>query len=107
MSLELLQKACAEFSQREVGKKIGKSASTVNQLLKGTYPNPEKILRKVGEVFEYLRDDRCECPVLGVIHRDRCKKYRELSYAGKLKRDRMYMQVRDYCSTCNYKNTQE
>jgi hypothetical protein len=100
MSAELLQKACSYYSQRKVGDMIGKSGSTVNLLLKGKYPNPEKILLHVQEVFAHLAEDRCECPTLGVLHVDVCEKYRSWAKQNKVHKDRLYMKVKNHCINC-------
>ncbi|MGE4406078.1 helix-turn-helix domain-containing protein [Pseudomonas sp.] len=60
--LKLLRTACAERSQADVARALGCSAGTVNMVLKGSYPNPEKWLQRVEEVFG---STRIECPVFG------------------------------------------
>lgn len=103
MSMELLKKACKHYgSQRKVGEILGKSATTVNLLLKGKYPNPQPILRKVKESFTHLQEKKCECPVLGAIHSDVCKKYKTWAKTGVIKKDRLYLQVKKQCLECNY-----
>ena len=101
MSVKLLQKACDHYkSQRVVGAMIGKSATTVNLLLKGKYPNAEKILQKVSEVFADLNTTEFRCPELGEIHINVCEKYRDWAMVGKVHKDRLYMQVKDECLNC-------
>lgn len=97
----LLQKACDHYgSQRTVGRMIGKSAATVNLLLKGTYPKPEKILQKVSEVFADLNHTKSICHVIGEIHPNVCIRYKQMAGQGKVHRDRLYMQVKDECIKC-------
>lgn len=103
MSVKLLRQMCDLYSQREVGKKIGKSAATVNLLLKGKYPNPHKILEKVSEVFAELNKNEVDCPVLNTIHLNVCLKYQEMARQNKFHKDRLYMQVKDHCKECKYK----
>ena len=103
MSLNLLKKAAKKYGQRVTAKKIGKSATTVNLLLKGTYPKPQKILQTVSEVFAYLESEEFECPVVGPLHIDVCKKYRVWSKQGKVHKDRIYAEVKNYCNECKHK----
>lgn len=99
-SLELLKKACELYGQRKVGEKLGYSATTVNQVTKGIYVNPEPVLHKVDIVFKYLDSDETICPLLGVIHIQTCDRYREWAMSGKVHHDRMYQEVKDTCATC-------
>ncbi|WP_455756503.1 hypothetical protein [Sulfurimonas sp.] len=103
MSVDLLKKACDKHSQRKTGVMIGKSAATVNLILKGTYPKPEKILQKVSEVFADLNSTEFNCPVLGEIHVDVCKKYKSMAEQNKVHKDRLYMQVKSECVNCKRK----
>lgn len=101
MSIALLEKACKHYkSQRIVGDMIGKSATTVNQILKGIYPKPEPILKTVGEVFADLACEDIICPTLGKIHSDVCERYKEWAELGKVHKDRLYMQVKESCKNC-------
>ncbi|MCX6076407.1 MAG: helix-turn-helix transcriptional regulator [Campylobacterales bacterium] len=100
MSVELLKKACELYSQREVARRIGKSATTVNHILKGIYPKPEPILKTVSEVFADLADEEIVCPVLGKIHGDVCQRYKEWAKLDKVHKDRLYMQVKESCKNC-------
>lgn len=97
---ETLQKACNLYGQRETARKIGMSASTINRILKGTYPKPEHILERVVKVFSELREDKRECPALGEIHIDVCSRYRVWAEQDKVHRDRLYMQVKEHCKEC-------
>lgn len=108
MSVELLKKAYEYYgSQRKVGEMLGKSATTVNLLLKGKYPNPEPILRKVKESFIHLQEEKYECPVLGTIHSDVCRRYKTWAKIGVIKKDRLYLQVKEQCLECNYAKEQK
>ncbi len=101
MSLDLLMKACEIHGQREVGRLIGKSATTVNLLLKGKYPNAQKILKKVDEVFGWLKKREVICPVLGELHIDVCQKYHTWSQENKTHKDRLYQEVKESCKNCS------
>ncbi len=100
MSVKLLKKASDKYGQRKAGAMIGKSATTVNMILQGTYPNPQKILLKVEEVFADLKDEKFECPVIGGVHEDVCRKYQRWAIEGQIKKDRLYMQARANCIEC-------
>lgn len=98
--MTLLRKACELHGQRGVARLIGKSPATVNLMLKGRYPNPKNLLKRVEEVFLELKEEVQECPLLGVIHIDVCVKYQGWAKEQKVHRDRLYMQVREYCKDC-------
>jgi len=101
MSIELLRKACEHYgSQRKVGEMLGKSATTVNLLLKGKYPNPEYLCEQAKITFAHLTDIKIECPILGMIHSEVCSRYKKMARDGIVKTDRLYMQVRIYCGKC-------
>ena len=106
-SLQLLEKACAQLGQREAGKRIGKSATTVNLVLKEKYPKPEKILQLVDETYAYLNSNEVQCPVLGEIHPKVCAKYAHWSAIGKVHQDRLYMEVREHCLKCQMNENKE
>lgn len=101
-SLQLLSKACDQFGQREAGKRIGKSATTVNQILKEIYPKPEKILQIVDHTFAYLNSSEVQCPVLGEIHPKVCGRYAQWAAQGRVHQERLYMQVREACADCKF-----
>lgn len=46
-AITLLRKACDETSQGKVSIELGISKTSVNLLLKGKYPNPEKMYQKI------------------------------------------------------------
>jgi len=100
MSVELLRKACSYYSQRKVGSMIGKSATTVNLLLKGKYPKPDKLLQKVNDVFKDLEDSKCDCPVLGELHIEVCQKYYAWAQGNTIHKDRLYRKVKEHCKNC-------
>ena len=104
--IKLLKKACDLHGQRKVGEMIGKSATAVNLILKGTYPKPEKILQKVDEIFTDLKTSKSECPVLGNIHINVCSKYKKWAKQGRVHKDRLYMQVKEHCKDCKGVNNE-
>lgn len=99
-SLELLRKVCDLYGQRKVAKTINRSATTINQTLHGTYPNPEPILEMIELAYGHLNSTDTPCPVLGSIHDQTCERYREWAKSGKDHPDRMYQEVKDKCATC-------
>ncbi len=101
MSLNLLRKACEMHGQREVGRLIGKSATTVNLILKGKYPNAKAILKKVDEVFGWLKKTQVICPVLGELHIGVCQKYHTWVLENKTHKDRLYQEVKESCKNCS------
>ena len=104
MSLELLKRACEMHGQRCVAKKISKSATTVNLILKGKYPKPEPILKKVDEVFSCLKRDEVMCPVLGELHIGVCQKYWTWAMEDILHKERLYQEVKEHCKECIVRN---
>ncbi|CCO22205.1 hypothetical protein [Maridesulfovibrio hydrothermalis] len=66
-----LGQTCDELkSQHQTAKRIGYSATAVNQLLKNKYPgNLGKVEDKVRAA---LMTDKVECPVLGEINSTQC-----------------------------------
>jgi len=100
VSLELLKRACEMHSQREVAKKIGKSATTINLIIKGKYPNPEPMLKKVDEVFGWLNSESVMCPVVGELHIGVCQKYYNWANEAKVHKDRIYREVKEHCVEC-------
>lgn len=98
MNIALLEKACDLHGQRGVARLIKKSPATVNQILKGAYPNPQRVLAIVAETFSSLEPD--ECPVLGAIHPDVCERYSTWAKEGVVHKDRLYMQVKMHCENC-------
>ncbi len=68
--IEVLAAACKSKSQKDVGTAIGYSPAVVNQVLKGTYKGD---LRRVQKAVEgALMGSVVDCPVIGLIPRQRC-----------------------------------
>ncbi|PHM18067.1 MAG: hypothetical protein CJD30_03650 [Sulfuricurvum sp. PD_MW2] len=99
-SLELLKKACNLYGQRKVAKSIARSATTINQTLNGTYPNPEPILEMIRLAYGHLDSTDTQCPTLGAIHPQTCERYREWAMMNKVHPDRLYREVKEQCATC-------
>lgn len=51
-AVELLKEACKTSSQRQVARGLGISATAVNLLLKGKYPNPTAMFELILKVFD-------------------------------------------------------
>lgn len=51
-ALELLREMDKVKSQREIGDDLGVSKATVNRLLKETYPNPQKMYKKILDIYD-------------------------------------------------------
>jgi hypothetical protein len=94
-----LERACKLYGQREVARRMKVSATSINLILKGRYPNPKRMLERAKEMFCFDAQER-ECPILGAIHFEVCEKYREWAKEGVVKKERLYMQVRSYCNEC-------
>ena len=58
-TLNLLRREVARTSQRRVAARIGVSAASINLVLSGTYPNPERMLARIAAVLSTVR-----CPFL-------------------------------------------
>lgn len=99
-SLELLKKVCDLYGQRKVAKTINRSATTVNQTLKGTYPKPEPILEMIELAFSSLRSTSINCPILGEIHPKTCFKYKQWATEGRVHPDYLYREVKKHCVVC-------
>lgn len=94
-----LERACKLYGQREVARRMKVSATSINLILNGKYPNPKHMLERAKKMF-CLDVNECECPVLGIIHLEVCEKYKEWAKEGVVKKERLYMQVRSYCNEC-------
>lgn len=68
--LNALKAECEATSQTAAAKRIGVSASTVNQVLKGSYKG--NLARIEERVRGELMREMVECPVLWAISRKRC-----------------------------------
>ena len=67
-----LARACDAESQAAIARKIGRSASLVNQLLKNRYPGDLTDVK--SRVQSALNDDGVNCPVMGKIEGSLCIK---------------------------------
>lgn len=76
--MQLLVKLAREMPQAEIARRIGKSASTINQVLKGTYSNPETILQLVDEEFGATI---IQCPIHGEISLGYCAEERKKGFS--------------------------
>lgn len=68
--VEILRAACTSGSQREMARKIGYSVTVVSQVLTGTYKGD--LVRVKAAVEGVLMQHEVDCPVCGVIPRQRC-----------------------------------
>lgn len=69
-AMKLLREKAAELGQAEVARRLGYNPSTVNMILKDSYPgSADNVLKRVVEVFGGLS---VACPVLGEIPLARC-----------------------------------
>lgn len=97
---KLLIRVCNEYGQREVARRTGISAASINRILKGTYPNPKKRIEKVNNTFSHIVNEKIKCPTLGLIHRDVCSRYKKWSICNKIHKNRSYMSVKKLCKSC-------
>lgn len=100
--MTLLRRAVAELgSQAAVGRRLGYSASTVNQVLKGVYGGAlDAFLTRVEECFDSAEVD---CPMLGRIRLPECVEERRRPFCtANPHRVRMYQT----CRRCRH-NTDE
>lgn len=68
--IELLRAACAASTQAAVARRLGYSATVVNQVLSGRYTGD--LTRVKAAVEGALMNAQVECPVCGPIPRQRC-----------------------------------
>ncbi|HET7300092.1 MAG TPA: hypothetical protein VFJ01_05510 [Oleiagrimonas sp.] len=68
--IEILRAACAQASQAAVARKLGYTAPVVSQVLNGTYKGDLK--RVQAAVEGALMQVEVDCPLLGLISRQRC-----------------------------------
>jgi hypothetical protein len=74
-----LAKACDESSQAAIARRIGKSASLVNQVLRNRYTGDlEAVRRSVERVLDI---NEVLCPILGAIKGDTCLTNQRKSYS--------------------------
>ncbi len=100
-SLEILKRACDQYGQRNVAKRIKRSATAVNQILHGTYPKPENILNLCALAFTEFATNEIVCPVLGAIHNGTCARYSLWAEQNKVHHDRLYRMTKESCLTCS------
>lgn len=101
--LELLKLAYEyEGSYRKMAETTGKSPATWQTLMNGTYKfNPEKLFRLLQEKYGHLEEGTMiQCPAIGEIHPEVCKKYADAAAEGKNMSDRIYSIVKKHCATC-------
>jgi len=79
-SMQLLREACEATSQADVARKLGYSPSAINQVLKGSYPDPANILALVEK--EYRKEATINCPVVGPITPAKCIEHRKRPFAA-------------------------
>ena len=70
-----LREACAATSQSAVARKLGVSATMVNQTLKGTYTGNLSRLQTLVEGT--LMAQTVECPVIGMLAKHKCMEHQE------------------------------
>lgn len=100
--MELLRRAVEDLgSQAAVGRRLGYSAATVSQVLKGTYGGAlDAFLTRVEETFDSTEVD---CPMLGKIRLPVCVEERRRPFSTcNPHRVRMYQT----CRKCRH-NTDE
>lgn len=71
--LDVLRQACADSSQAAVAKRLGVSASMINQALKGAYKGD--LSRLQGLVEGAYLHQTVHCPVIGEIGLDVCLRH--------------------------------
>lgn len=78
--MDLLRKKVEELGQAEVARRIGKSPSSVCQILSGEYKgSPDNILQLIEEHFG---QSTVQCPILGEIPLKRCAENRRRPFAA-------------------------
>ena len=71
--LDVLRVACAETSQAAVARRLGVSASVVNQALKGAYKGNLSRLQTLIE--GRLLNQTVDCPVFGDLAKHKCQEH--------------------------------
>lgn len=90
-----------EGSYRKLSEKAGKSAATWQTLHMGKYNfNPDKLYALIRDKYGYLENEMVQCPAIGEIHPEVCRKYGDAASEGKNMSDRIYTIVRKHCATC-------
>lgn len=68
--IDVLEKRCRASSQAGMARELGLSASTINQVIKGTYKASTDRIEQL--VRGRLMKETVRCPLLGVLARDEC-----------------------------------
>lgn len=96
--LETLRAACEQQGQKPIAKQIGFSATTVSQVLSGSYSADTKRIKTAVEGA--LMGATVECPVIGEIPRQRCIEHQRR--AGKpAATNPMRVQLARACPKCH------
>jgi hypothetical protein len=91
----LLQNAVTESSQAAVARRLGYSASAINQVLHHNYQgNTERLAAKIIEVYGNVS---VVCPVLGTIKLGRCALERSMEFSTA---NPTRVELWDACQTC-------
>lgn len=72
--VEALAQACDRSSQNKVAVEIGRSASLVSNILRNRYPADPSVVEDL--VRGHFMAQTVECPVLGTIGKQVCRKWR-------------------------------
>ena len=101
----ILEQAIAERNDErgkggavKVARLLGVSESHLSQYRKGTYPNPEPIIRRIREVFG---GETVNCPELGEITLAECSGHKKRSPVT----DSYYARMYRACQQCERKPT--
>lgn len=79
-AMELLTQAVAESGQAAVARRLGYSASAINQALHGTYGGSlDNLMQRVAETYG---NETVVCPVMGEILLRRCADERRKGFAA-------------------------
>jgi hypothetical protein len=94
-AITLLRQKCDETSQADVARALGYNASTINMVLKGTYPgSTDNVLQRVIEVYGGIS---VNCPILGDIPLARCAEERKKPFAAT---NQQRIELYRACKTC-------
>ena len=94
--LTALAEECKRQSQAKVASRIGYSAATVSQVLKGVYKGDLKAVEDA--VTGALLGANVTCPVMGAIAKNKCLEYQRLPFAATSpQRAQLYQACRAGC----------
>lgn len=96
--LTVLHEACAVSTQAAVAKRIGYSATVVNQVLKGAYTGDLRSVRAAVEGA--LMGALVDCPVVGDLPRHRCLEYQRRGFAAT---NPLRVALAQACPTCTHR----